>query len=471
MSGFGDEWDDEGQAPGPEAPGHKPAGPPEPKLGSEAFGDDAKGRPTGSQAFGGADGDDPLRGALLFGNDPGGAPRGSELFGGAEPKAPLKGALLFGNDPEGAPRGSEAFGNAEPKVPLKGALLFGNDPEGFGRGSESFGTVEARFKWKGSEAFGAPQLVPSKLHKDVIGYDLVGILLTTDEGSLAGIRKDPRNRLRERVLGVLKRRLAIEDERVRHGLGENSIPWGRLKRDDAMDKALAEELRRWWRKAPGEVLGIDHLRQALETTERMHSFALNAEWDLNPVTLAVLADNKPVAFGQTGLHKEHRFFIFKDPTGEVLAYVDAMQPRRPEQASRVRTKKGETVALLTLVTPGPADDLGDESKRRFVAEVRDKQGVVQLTVREVRASPQSFRAVITDAEGREVGSVEDELSKGKVRTKIELDAAMSRTVAWGLGAVLADLARLRKRGWPEVPEQVSDEVPSVEDALGPRRRR
>ena len=44
---------------------------PEPLVGSQAFGFDPVGRPTGSAAFGEPDAALPLRGALLFGNDAG----------------------------------------------------------------------------------------------------------------------------------------------------------------------------------------------------------------------------------------------------------------------------------------------------------------------------------------------------------------------------------------------------------------
>ena len=220
---------------------------PPPKVGSESFGHDSEGRPTGSEAFGGFEPRAPLKGALLIGNDPQGKPTGADAFGGSEPEAPLKGALLFGNDPHGNPTGAEAFGGSEQKTPLKGALLFGNDPRGAPSGSEAFGGNDPALAFRGAEAFGAAQLVVDKLAKDEMGYDFAGVMLKAEDSGIAGIKKDPRDRVRERVLKVLGRRLKCEPQRLRHGLGEDSIPWGRLRRDGELDRLLAEDLRKLYR--------------------------------------------------------------------------------------------------------------------------------------------------------------------------------------------------------------------------------
>ncbi|MEO0815412.1 MAG: hypothetical protein AAFY60_21315, partial [Myxococcota bacterium] len=237
----------------------RPKMPPPPSVGSEAFGSDADGRPTGSAAFGEGDAEFPLRGALLFGNDPEGQPRGSESIGADTEDAPLRGALLFGNDPTGGPRGSESFGGDDSSFPLRGALLFGNDPLGGPRGSEAFGAASLHTPEVGSAALGAAQLVPERITKDPIGYDFKGALLRPDDSTLAGFRKDPLDRIRKRIVDILERRCAIKADDLRHGLGEDALPWGRMRRDEDLDRPLAELMRLWWKKAPGAVLGICHL--------------------------------------------------------------------------------------------------------------------------------------------------------------------------------------------------------------------
>jgi hypothetical protein len=449
---------------------------PKPLLGSEAFGHDADGRPTGADAFGGFEPKLPLKGALLFGNDPSGKPTGAEAFGGNDPDAPLKGALLFGNDPKGNPTGADAFGGSEESAPLKGALLFGNDPKGASTGAEAFGGSDPTLSYRGAEAFGAPQLVPERLAKDEIGYDFVGVLLRAEDSGIAGIRKDPRDRVRDRVLKLLGRRLACEGARLRHGLSEDSLPWGRLKRDRDLDRQLAEALRRLYEKAPGEVLGIGHVRDLLESTERMHSFELACEWDTTPMQLAVLWRGRRVAYAASALHKEHSFLIFKSSADELLAYVDTLVPRLGEQTARIRGPKGEEIATVALVTPGPADEVSAADPQRLEVVVRDAQGRVAFEVAEERATPSFFLATLSVPTAAEpVGKIEDRLSGGKVRAVIEIDLRIPRIIAWGVAAVLADLSRLRRSGWPEGAvrsKQTSEPaVESIEAALGPRRPR
>jgi hypothetical protein len=150
----------------------------------------------------------PLVGSEAVGGTADDSPVGSEAVGGKDRSAPLRGALLFGNDPRGNPTGSEAVGGGDEVAPLRGALLFGNDPRGNPTGSAAFGGGDEAIVHRGSAAIGAPQLVPERLHRDSIGYDFVGRLLRVDESSLAGIRKDPQDRLRQRLLEALGRLLA-----------------------------------------------------------------------------------------------------------------------------------------------------------------------------------------------------------------------------------------------------------------------
>jgi hypothetical protein len=445
---------------------------PPPKTGSEAFGVDPDGRPSGAQAFGESEPVVPLKGALLFGNDPHGAPTGSDAFGGAEEKHPLKGALLVGNDPAGNPTGSEAFGQAEAAVPLKGALLFGNDPAGNPTGSEAFGGVDLSLQWRGADAFGAAQLVPERLHKDAIGYDFGGVLLRADSDGLAGIRKDPNNTVRERVLRLLERRLGCERDHLRHGLDEHAIPWGRLRRDKRLDKELAEELRRWYRKAPGEVLGIGHVRDLLEGSERMHTFHLRCDWDQAMVQLGVYRGAEGVAHGAVALHKQFKFFVFRAPDKRILAYVDTILPRRADQEARIRGPEGAVVATVALRTPAAAAELAEGAPVRFEVWVRDSSDQPVFRLIEQRASATSFVADIRLSDSDEpAGRLEDRLAGGKVRTTVELDVGMPRTVAWGIAAIMADLARLRRTGWPAKQVETVEEVEPIAEALGMPRRR
>lgn len=450
---------------------------PEPKeegsLGSRAFGVDSKGRPTGSAAFGGGDLKHPLRGALLFGNDPEGKPRGSEAVGGPDVDDPLRGALLFGNDPQGEPRGAEAFGSPETAAPLKGALLFGNDPKGEPRGSEAFGNSDPAFQFRGSAAVGAPQLLPEKLFKDEIGYDFGGTMLSLDEGSIAGIRKNANDSLRQRVLNLLHRYCGCEVEKLRSGLNEHSIPWGRLKRDTTLDRKLADELRTNYQKAPGSVLGIGHVRDVLEVTERMHTFDIHCDWDLSPLQLSILRRGQPHAYAQSAWHKEHAFLVFRDLEKQIISYVDLLYPRKRQQKARVRTCRGQMVGAVQLKNPAADAMLEMQDPARMEAVVLNAQGEVMFRVLEQRASKDYFRASLLAATSDEVvGKIEDRLAGGKIRTHVEVDLPLPSALVWGFAAIFADLARLRRRGWPNLPEtEPPPEIETIEQALGPRKRR
>ncbi len=460
------------------SPGTKPGTSNQP-VGSDAFGKDAKGGHTGSAAFGEGDAAHPLRGALLFGNDPKGAPRGSEAFGGADAPIPLRGALLFGNDPKGAPRGSEAFGGSDVAMPLRGALLFGNDPKGDPRGSEAFGN-DANVA-TGSASFGASQLVPERLFKDDITYDFGGVLLAVDTEGLAGIRKDARDRIRERVLAVLNRRIHVESDRLRHGLTEDAIPWGRMKLDDSMDKQLIERLRDWWKVAPGRVLGVGQTRDVLESMERMHTFEMRCEWESHPVRLSVLATGgvgaasagEPVAYAEGMIHKTHEFLAFRTPEKQIFAYVDMVVPRHNAQTARIRNADGTLVGTFELTTPAIGETA--EGKRvQLKGTLRDAQERVAFRLVEERSSPRSFLASLLAPDSDDkVGRIEDKLTGGKIRTVIEVDLAIPRLLTWAVGALMADLSRLRRAGWPAVPSASEDEqqIESIEEALGPRRQR
>lgn len=446
--------------------------------GSAAFGQHPQGVPTGAEAFGGSDAKTPLRGALLFGNDPTSGPRGSEAFGGSDTTMPLRGALLFGNDPEGTPRGSEAFGGSDSDTPLRGALLFGNDPKGGPRGALLFGN-DPDGQARGSEAFGAGQNIPERLYKDPITYDFASPLLTLDTEGLAGIRKDPRDRIRERVIAVLGRRLAIEPVRVRHGLGENAIPWGRLSRDSELDKPLAELLRSWWKVAPGHLLGVGQARDLLESSERMHTFELRCEWDSRPVRLSVMQTDgagamSAVAYAEVAHHKQHEFFVFRTAEKMVFAYVDVVTPRRNAQTARIRNADGSLVGTFELTTPSTTDNIEEGARVRLKGVLKDAAERVAFKLDEERAGPKSFLAKLTTPDGSaEIGRIEDKLSGGKIRTIIEVDVPMPRLLTWAVGALMADLARLRRTGWPDVPSGPAepDAIESIEQALGPRRRR
>lgn len=449
---------------------------PEPLVGSMAFGhDEQEERPTGSQAFGGADQDAPLRGALAFGNDPTGAPTGSQAVGGPDEKMPLRGALLFGNDPQGAPTGALAVGNPEPKAPLKGALLFGNSPTGDPTGALAFGNADARFRFRGSQAFGVGQGIRERLYKDVIGYDFGGVLLQADEGSLAGIKKHPNDALRVRVVKVLERQLAMDVQRLRHGLNEDAIKWGLLADPGStLDKELAEALRERYKIAPGERLGIGHVRDLLEDMERMHTFELYCSWDRQPVTLSVKWYGETIAAVETRFHKAHTFFELRDTEGEVLAYADRLDPRDPHPVARVRGVKGAPIATFHLTAPAagqePEDTKRGATSPRFEGTVKDAAGEPLFHLEEKIAAPGTFWAVLTNAAGERVGQLRDRLEEQTVRAQVELDLAVPEVLAWALGAIVADLARLRREGWPQAKAEPEESVPSVREALGPVRR-
>lgn len=445
----------------------RPAEPPPPSLGSEAFGVDADGRPTGAAAFGEPDPEFPLRGALLFGNDPDGRPRGAEMIGAESDDAPLRGALLFGNDPEGQPRGAEAFGGDDTLHPLRGALLFGNDPDGAPRGAEAFGAPGGMAQFVGSESVGAPQLVPDRITKDPIGYDLKGVLLRTDDSTLAGFRKDPLDRIRKRVVDILERRCAVRVDDLRHGMNEHAVPWGRLKRDPDLDLDLAELMRGWWRKAPGEVLGICHLWELLEESERMHTFELKSPWDQAPRSLHVYWDDECVASCVATFHKEHQFYLMRTSEKQVLGYVDRLTPRRRGQQARVRAPDGRIAGVFTLETPAVEADEEETALSLFTGRMEDGEGRGLFRLEERRSAEHLFLAHLFEAETqRPVGLIEDRTKERVIETHIELDIAVARGLAWATATILADLARFRRAGWPAAELDEEEDIEPIDVALG-----
>lgn len=441
-------------------------------VGSDAFGEASTGASSGAGAFGAGDTKQPLRGALAFGNDPEGKPGGAAAFGGGDSSTPLRGALVFGNDPEGGARGAQSFGGVDAAFKLKGALLFGNDPDGKGRGAASFGSPDQRFPFSGASAFGARQAIPERFLKDILGYDFAAPLLQADSGSMAGIRKSPMDTIRQRVLAILDRSLTLELDRLRHGLGETSIPWGRLKRNKKLDKALAEEARLWFRRAPGEVLGIAQTRDLLVSMGHMHTFSLRAEWDNRPIKLSVYEEDELIASAISTQHKSQSFFVFKNPKGENIAWVDAITPHLRTQSSRIRNREGALVGEIRLVPSSErsSSKIGDAGTK-FRAEVLDSSGVEVFRLEEQKVGVRRFVAELRSAEDNSlVGRMDDRLKDGKIRAYIEMDLPLPRLFAWSVAVVMADLARLRRAGWPDAPEdKVEGEIESVEEALGPRR--
>jgi len=454
---------------------------PEPLLGSQAFGQDERGHTTGAGAFGSGPpgaGETSPAGAQAFGQARSGGPTGAASIGGADEALPLRGALLVGNRPDGGPTGAVAFGGTEEKAPVKGALRFGNDPQGGPTGALAFGNPTTAMALLGAQAFGAPQLVPAKLYKDEIGYDFGATLLITDEASMAGVRKSPLDRLRKRILAVLERLLAMDVQRLRQGLDESSIKWGRLKDPDTtLDRELAVELRRWYRKAPGERLGIGHLRDLLEESERLHSFELICSWDRSPVTLSVLWGGEIVASAETRHHKEHTYFEFRDLEGTLLGYADTLVPRRGPQRARVRGVDGVTVGTLQLDTPGSTEELEQGKKPKIVATILDARDQPLFRLEEKQSTPKLFLAELKRAQPGGaasddlIGRLEDRPTEGNIKCSIELDISVPQVLAWALASIMADLARRTRDGWPEAPSEEEPDLPSVEEALGPRKRR
>lgn len=456
---------------------------PAPLVGSEAFGaaqeSDGGSDPVGAAAVGGGSAALPLRGAVLFGNDPQGNARGSEAIGASDEETPLRGALLFGNDPKGEARGSEAFGAADAARPLRGALLFGNDPEGEARGSEVFGAATAALQLRGAAAFGGGEQLRERLGKDDLGYDFGGVMLKPDDSSIAGVRRHPQDRHRLRVVHVLHRCLDFDVDLLRHGLNEDSIKWGRLKHDfeRLLDHELAEELRRWYRQAPGNVLGIAQVRELLEEHCRMHTFTLTCAWERRPFTLSIYWDGDIHATAEMLYHKELAYFCFKDLDGQVLGYADVLEVRDGEQTARIRDIDGRSVGAFVL--HALAGDGAKGRTPRFRATVVDAHGRELCEMREQVASERRFKAVFRHPDnGDEIGRVSDTLHDGEVKSELEFDVSVPHVFAWALAAIVADLSRLRRGGWPgtvaktqpsDAAEEADDELPSIVDELGPSR--
>jgi hypothetical protein len=404
---------------------------PEPLTGTSAFGADPGGGPTGAQAVGAGDAAHPLRGALAFGNDPAGDPRGAQAVGGADSAHPLRGALQVGNDSEGSPRGAQAFGGQDVTQPLRGALAVGNDASGDPRGSVAVGGADAERPYRGTSAFGSGHGIEERLFKDAVGYDFGATLLIPDAASIAGVRKATSDGLRARVLSLLKSRLDLDRERLRHGLGEDSIKWGRLRDDPSLDRPLAEALRADYRRAPGEVLGIAQVRDVLERTHRMHTFRLSCPWELGTVTFEIEIAGQAVARAESRMHKDHAFFLLQDLRGRPLCYADRVRGDSAP-APRILSITGEALATVALTT---AD--------RLRVSLLDERGRERLAGEEQHGPTDRFLLTFAEA-----GKLADRLG-GAVHAEVQLDVHLAPVLAWAMACILVDLAHQRhtpKRG-------------------------
>ncbi|MEO1175175.1 MAG: hypothetical protein AAFX94_24435, partial [Myxococcota bacterium] len=311
---------------------------------------------------------------------------------------------------------------------------------------------------------GAPQLVPERLTKDPIGYDFKAALLRADDTTFAGIRKDPLDQIRKRIVGILAARLSVDVDDLRHGLNERALPWGRLRRDPELDRPLAELMRAWWRKAPGEVLGICHLWELLEESERMHTFELRSTWDQAPRSLSVLWDGELVASCVATFHKAHQFYLMRDAKKNVLGYIDRVSPRRFAQAAKIRDVRGEPVGTFTLESP----TVDAEEVELFTGTMRDHEDRPVFRLEERRSHEHLFLADLYAPDTqRQIGVVDDRTKEKNIETLIELDAHLPRGLAWATATIMADLARFRRQGWPAAEVAPEEEVESVEAVLGP----
>lgn len=323
-----------------------------------------------------------------------------------------------------------------------------------------------------------PALPTSEDHltKDGVGYDFCHPLMQYDPFSMGQIRRDPRDRQRQRCLAVLQRFLAVEPERLAHGLHGEVLPWKRLQQDELLTDHFptAVAIRQWARAAPRDRLGIGHTFDLLHRWGYLHSYTVSCDWDSQPFILsATTTGGAAVATVRAQLHKQTPYFAIEGPTGAVIGYVDALAPRRVEQEARVRSLEAERLGTVALARPMP-EELDELAL--FEAELRrgpeQEQEVVAHLI-EQSSSTQRFFAGFFDGERRtRVGFVDDQLEKGRVHITVELDLPLDPRLILGAITSFAELARLRKAGWPDRPEDEDEAYfEDIDQALGPRRNR
>jgi hypothetical protein len=230
-------------------------------------------------------------------------------------------------------------------------------------------------------------------------------------------------------------------------------------------------LREWARIAPRERLGIDHVYRLLHRFGYMHTLEVFCNWDLQPFSLQASALGQPQANIKSCIFKQTPYFEIADSTGHVMAYIDAVIPKKIQQTARVRDGKAALIGSLSLSRP-IADDRVTETP--FEIEIRRAdEEQASILLKEQYVSQQRFLGTFYQAfDQTVVGSLEDKLERGKVKVICQMDLPIDERLLFGIVTNVAELARLRKRGWPDQGEEAVDEFfGDIESELGPSRKK
>jgi hypothetical protein len=311
----------------------------------------------------------------------------------------------------------------------------------------------------------------------VCSSDLIQPLLKIDAYHTAQITRDQRDQSRLRILGILRRFLGMEDEHLRCGINAESIPWKKIEREESLAPhyQTAIALREWSNVAARGRLGIGHVFELFHAWGYLHTLDVKCCWDRQPYHLDVAALQTMPISGKierytidSKIFKQTAYYEICNQSGEVIGYVDALLPQNPEKNSRIRDRSAKLLGLIKLTRPGA--DSGQIS--HFEAILRD--GTDQATIailKESGVSANRFFAKLFDDDDNPIGFIDDRLEKGKIAIHCEFDRPIDRRILLGALTVFAELARLRKDGWPQKSvEPEKTPLTDIEKELGPRRR-
>lgn len=134
-----------------------------------------------------------------------------------------------------------------------------------------------------------PALPVSLTDKDAWGYQFSHTMWRYEPGISDGMRRDPNDAERLRVLRVLEEVYELRDpKRLDQGFTNDSLPWGLMHHDRLTPrKKLAERIRTVCLKAPNGRLGIAQLRYLLTDAELMSTLVVRSKGKTFPLDVEI----------------------------------------------------------------------------------------------------------------------------------------------------------------------------------------
>lgn len=311
--------------------------------------------------------------------------------------------------------------------------------------------VKKRLVKKKKGAATAPQVIqaPPKpvepmsfTDKDPWGYRFLQTMWRYEPGINDGMRKDPNDNERTRVLRVLQEVYGISAEaRLDHGFDNNCLPWGAMHHDrQTPRKKLAERIRTLCLKSPGGKLGIAQLRYLLAEAELCTTLIVTGKSKSFPLDLDISDPVLKKSWKATYTRHLDRIFYLVQPTtpppgrfDPPLLVVDPMRFDTESGYALARNvKKQALVSIDTKSIDGGIFKLEvatSEPLHFREDKQRDPAG-------ELRRDDQVIGRIVSLSKMGEEG----------LRFRMNIDHAGSRLPWMALGIVLADLFVQRSTG-------------------------